>query len=72
MVGNGAWSYTLNRINPVKLSSNETNSKKVEETFLLTRSFSREGCPVISPVGFKWKNLSWLQPDKMQDHFFLR
>ncbi|HEV8505764.1 MAG TPA: hypothetical protein VGQ53_10205 [Chitinophagaceae bacterium] len=32
MVGNGAWSYTLNRINPVKLSSNEAISQKVEES----------------------------------------
>jgi hypothetical protein len=31
VVGNGAWSYTLNRINPVKLLSNETNSQKIEE-----------------------------------------
>jgi len=32
MVGNGAWSYTLNRINPITLSSNEAASQKVEET----------------------------------------
>jgi len=42
MVGNGAWSYTLNRINPVKLSSNGTNSQKVEETFF-TDSMVFEG-----------------------------
>jgi hypothetical protein len=32
MVGNGAWSYTLNRVDPVKIPSNETNSQKMEET----------------------------------------
>ena len=32
MVGNRAWSYTLNRIAPVKLPSNETSSQKLEET----------------------------------------
>ena len=50
MVGNGAWSYTLNRINPVKLSSNETNSQKVEETFF-TDSIVFEGrLPCYAPL----------------------
>jgi hypothetical protein len=34
MVGNGAWGYTLNRINPVRLSSNEANSNKIEDVIL--------------------------------------
>jgi hypothetical protein len=50
MVGNGAWSYTLNRINPAKLSSNEINSKKVEETFF-TDSIVFEGrLPCYGPL----------------------
>jgi hypothetical protein len=50
MVGNGAWSYTLNRINPLKLSSNEINSQKVEETFF-TDSIVFEGrLPCYAPL----------------------
>ena len=50
MVGNGAWSYTLNRINPVKLSSNEINAQKVEETFF-TDSIVFEGrLPCYAPL----------------------
>lgn len=50
MVGNGAWSYTLNRINPVQLSPNETRSQKVEET-ILTDSMIFEGrMPCYAPL----------------------
>jgi hypothetical protein len=34
LVGNGAWSYTLNRIDPVKLPSNESNSQNLEESIV--------------------------------------
>src|SRR4030095_8213814 len=50
MVGNGAWGYTLNRINPVKLSSNEANSQKIEED-ILTDSIVFDGrMPCYAPL----------------------
>jgi hypothetical protein len=38
MVGNGAWSYTLNRTNPVKLSSNKFSSQKMKGSGISTDS----------------------------------
>jgi hypothetical protein len=50
VVGNGAWSYTLNRIDPVNIPSNEGNRQKVEET-LLTDSLVFEGrTPCYEPL----------------------
>jgi hypothetical protein len=50
MVGNGAWSYTLNRANPLKLSSNEAKSVKVDET-IPTDSLVFEGrMPCYAPL----------------------
>jgi len=49
-VGNGAWSYTLNRINPVKLSSNEVNSQPIEQG-MSTDSIVFEGrMPCYGPL----------------------
>ena len=50
MVGNGAWSYTLNRINPVKLSSNEINAQKVEETFFADSIVFEGRLPCYAPL----------------------
>jgi len=50
VVGNGAWSYTLNRIDPVSIPSNEGKPQKVDETFL-TDSLVFEGrTPCYEPL----------------------
>jgi len=50
MVGNGAWSYTLNRINPVKLSPNQTTMKEVDNSFV-TDSIVFDGrMPCYAPL----------------------
>jgi hypothetical protein len=51
MVGNGAWSYTLNRINPVRLSSNEATSQKKVEESVVTDSIVFDGrMPCYPPL----------------------
>jgi len=50
LVGNGAWSYTLNRINPVKLSPSEVNSQPIEQD-MSTDSMVFEGrMPCYAPL----------------------
>ena len=50
MVGNGAWSYTLNRVNAVKVSSNKANSQKIEESVLADSIVFDGRMPCYAPL----------------------
>ena len=51
MVGNGAWSYTLNRIDPVKLSSNKFGSQKITSSNISSDSVVFDGrTPCYEPL----------------------
>jgi len=51
MIGNGAWSYTLNRTNPVKLSSNKSTSQKIALANLSADSVVFDGrTPCYDPL----------------------
>ena len=51
MIGNGAWSYTLNRTNPVKLSSNKFSSQKIKGSDISTDSVAFDGrTPCYEPL----------------------
>jgi hypothetical protein len=51
MRGNGAWSYTLNRINPVNLSSNKFDSQKIMASQFANDSAVFDGrTPCYEPI----------------------
>ena len=51
MIGNGAWSYTLNNTNPVKLSSNKFSSQKIKGSDISADSVVFDGrTPCYEPL----------------------